>query len=193
MKAEQSIVGMYAGLKPRARIKFLIKHYKDFDTYRADYRDSVVSIIMAFNEYNRSNHDDLGVRVQSSGGNQDTTFNMVAEKMSVEEYFKYLEVDKDSFPDPYEYMIVSTALFEWNLMKREYDEINSCMKLLLNQSERELLLLYLKKEQRLIDIATYYSIEIDSARKKLYRIKRKLINGMIPWFKDYSDSILAVG
>ena len=99
MKAEQSIVGMYAGLKPRARIKFLIKHYKDFETYRADYRDSVVSIIMAFNEYNRSNHDDLGVRVQSSGGNQDTTFNMVAEKMSVEEYFKYLEVDKDSFND----------------------------------------------------------------------------------------------
>ena len=45
-------------------------------------------------------------------------------------------------------------------------------------------------KERVIEIVNS-SIELDSAKKKVYRIKRKLLDGATPWFKEYNIKIPA--
>lgn len=191
MEAEQNIVGLYVRLKPKQRIKFLMKHYKDFEAYRDSYRECVISIMIAINEYSRNKQEDLGVRVQMSGDNSDTTYKKAIERMEVEDCFDDVSVINDMFPDEYENALISTALFEWTLMKKEFDQLNSCMKLVLNDYEFNLMRSFLARDKGLMDIADDYAIEIESARKKVYRIKSKVLKGVIPWFKEYEINIPA--
>lgn len=191
MMAKQQIVGVYAGLSVKKRIRFILEHYKDFESYRSSYKECIISIMIAINEGRRNRDDDLGVRVQTSGGNSDTTYYKALERLSVDDCFRFLTVTRDMFPDPYEHNLISTAIFEWDLMKREYDELNSCMNFLLKENEKQMLLSFINKNKKLKDIAYDCSIELDSAKKKVYRIKRKLLDGATPWFKEYNIKIPA--
>jgi len=188
---KQSIVGVYVGLPVKKRIAFLMEHYREFDRYRSAYKECVVSIMIAANSSKKNTSDDLGVRVQTSGGNSDITYYQALERIAFDECFDRVNVTDEMFPDPYEYHLISTAVFEWDLMKKEFDELNSCIKFILEEHERELLLSYINKKTKLKDIANDRAIEVDSARKKMYRIRKKLLDGAAPWFNEYNIKIPA--
>lgn len=191
MKAKQNVIGMYVGLSAKNRIDFLIKHYVDIERLREAYKDWVVDIMIDARTANRNRRDNLGVRVQTSNGISDITFCQATERILFDDCFKKLMVTEDMFPDPYEYELINLALFEWDLMKREYENLRHGFKLFLDEEETKIIDSYFKREKLLYDIADEYCIEPESANKRVYRIRKKLVSGVIPRFKEYNIKIPA--
>ena len=121
MEAKQTFIGEYINKSPRERVFQLMDHYGEFESFRDKYKGCVVSLIVMMKEYNiRPGDDDLGVRVQTTSGTSHITESKAIERYTIEECFEKRKITKKMFPDPYERELISTAIFEYDLMEKEY-------------------------------------------------------------------------
>ena len=94
------------------------------------------------------------------------------------------------FPDPYERTLISTAVYEWDLMKKEFGILSGFIDLM-QYDERNIFVPYIQKEKGISDIATELNVEWDSANKKVYRIRKALVEEVLPWFDEYKLTVPA--
>lgn len=185
METKHIFIGDYINKNPRERIYHLMDNYKDFGKYRESYKDNVVDLMVAMREYNiRPSDEDLGIRVQTSGGTSNITASKALERIALENCFEKMRVPKEMFPDPYELGLISTAVYEWDLMGKEYQILSGFIKLM-KPDEKNLFLPYIKREKRVADIAAELCVEWESANKKVYRIRKALLKEVLPWFNEY--------
>lgn len=191
METKQMFIGEYINKNPRQRIAQLLDNYGDFRRYREHYKRNVVELMEAIREYNiRPSEEDLGVRVQTTGGTSNITASKAIERMALEECFENRKISKEMFEDPEELRLISTAVYEWDLMTREFKVLNTFVKQI-KPKDRSIYLFYLKGEKGFEDIAKDLDIEYESARKRVYRIRKALIKEALPWFDEYKISVPA--
>lgn len=183
---KHDVIGLYVTLNGKNRIDFLIKHYTDFENYISTYREYLRDTMLDILSSSRKHSDDLGVRVQGSRTNSDPTYNAALGLVAVEKCFINNEVIRELFFDPYDCELIELALYEWHRLQKEHRKLISSMKMILSQEELEILRSYFSKEKNLNDLANDYSIEVESANKKVYRIRKKLVKSIEPWFDKYT-------
>ena len=185
MESKHNFIGSYLDKSPKERIYHLLDHYRDFDQYRDNYKDTVINLMVAMSEYNnRSKREDLGIRVQTSKGTSDITAAKAIERVALEECFEQMRVTKELFPDPDELGLISTAVYEWDLMGKEFDILAGFINLM-RPDERNLFLPYIRREKRVAEIADELRLEWESANKRVYRIRKALLENVLPWFNEY--------
>ena len=192
MDASNLIVGCFVGLKPRDRIDFLCRHYKDIDVFRDVYWENVISIIGYMRTIERNRHKEEGMSRNSSGYISDSTAAAAFEKMMIEDFFDEKLHVTNIVTDADDQEIVSWAILEWNALKREYDMFVNQLKLL-GKDDREIFSQYMLQKISTEDIAKKFCIEYESASKRIYRIKRKLVKRMLPLLKAYDFCLEAAG
>jgi len=183
---KHDVIGLYVTLNGKQRIDFLINHYRDFDRYVSSYKEYVRSTMLDILDSYRVSSDELGVRVQTGGGNSDPTFEGANKLASVDECFKDKSLVETMFKDAYGYELISLALYELERLQKEFRKLNATMDILLKEDDQEILKSYFKHERRLYELANDLCIEIESANKKVYRIRKKLVNSIKPWFDEYN-------
>ncbi len=185
MESKHNFIGSYLDKSPKERIYHLLDHYRDFDQYRDNYKDTVINLMVAMSEYNnRSKREDLGIRVQTSKGTSDITAAKAIERVALEECFEQMRVTKELFPNPDELGLISTAVYEWDLMGKEFDILAGFINLM-RPDERNLFLPYIRREKRVAEIADELRLEWESANKRVYRIRKALLENVLPWFNEY--------
>ncbi len=185
MEAKHIFIGDYIKKSPKERIYQLLDNYKDFGRYRETYKNNVVDLMVAMREYNlRPSDEDLGVRIQTTGGTSNITASKALERVSLEQCFEQMKITKEMFPDPYELGLISMAIYEWDLMAKEHKILTGFIGLM-KPDERSLFLPYIRREKRVADIAAELCLEWESANKKVYRIRKALLKEVLPWFKEY--------
>jgi len=183
---KHEVIGLYVTLNGKNRIDFLINHYKDFDGYVSKYKDYIKeTIIEILNSY-RNSSDELGVRVQSSGGNSDPVFREYLGRDSAEKCFSDRSLLDEMFSDPYEHELIELALYEWDRLQQEHNKLISTMKMVLEDKDQKLISSYFRREKNLYDLAEELCIEMESANKRVYLIRKKLVKSIEPWFDKYN-------
>lgn len=110
-------------------------------------------------------------RTEQTGGTSNITASKALERVSLEQCFEQMKVTKEMFPDPYELGLISTAIYEWDLMAKEHKILAGFIGLM-KPDERSLFLPYIRREKRVADIAAELCLEWESANKKVYRIRK---------------------
>ena len=181
---KHDVIGLYVTLSGPKRIDFLISHYPDFDKYIASYKEYVKDTMLDILSSNRSSATELGVRVQTSGGNQDTTFSLAEGRLAIDKCFDTVRASRKMFPDADDYELVSMGLYEWERLQREFSKLNATINMILNEEEQKIIKAYFRHDKRLHDLAQDLCIEMESANKRVYRIRKKLVNSIGPWFEE---------
>lgn len=183
--AEREIVGMYLGMTAKKRMDFIYKNYRNFNYISDAYMDSVTEMIACIRECERRHEeDDLGVRVQTSQSLSSITEQRAFEHILIKEALDNNLITDSLIEDAEERERVSVAIFEWNLMKSEYEIFNKQMKAL-KPENYEIVKEYISRRKSIGDLADEYNIEPESMKVRLHRIKGILIDGIIPFLKDY--------
>ena len=177
-------IGEYIGKKPKERIDFLISYYVTFPDYLDSYRQNAIRVMIETMEYDRRSKNDIGICIRNSGKNSSATELKVLEKMDLEKCFDSNKISKGMFADPSDLKLFSTAVKEWILLTREYETLKNCI-LMMKPDDKDLFLSYIKKEKSVDKLSEELFLERGSVVKRLYRIKRNLINEMIPWLREF--------
>lgn len=191
MDFKTSVIGTYVSLDAKQRVDFQIAHYRDFHRILDAYKEYVTGLMLDIREYERNADKNEGIPVQSIGALSDPTFREAIERILVNSCFDSYQLFDGMFEDPYEYELISLAMFEWELMKKENEEFNYFLRFILKPEDSELLQAYLSRRMRLKDIADKYDIEIESANKRIYRIRKKLVKRLTPHFYEYNIQLPA--
>ena len=191
MEPKQTFIGEYVNRSPKERLYRLMDLYKDFASFLDDYKECVIDIMVVMREYQLQPSDaDLGVRVQTSGGTSNITASKAEDRMLLEECFEQRKIIKSMFPDPEELTLISTAVYEWDLMESEFKVLRGYINLM-KPKDKSIFLPYIKGEKRIADIAEELCLEPESAITKLYRIRKGLVSKVLPWFKEYKVNVPA--
>ena len=191
MEPKQTFIGEYVNRSPKERLYRLMDLYKDFAAFLDDYKEFVIDLMVMMREYQLQPSDaDLGVRVQTSGATSNIPASKAEDRMILEECFEKRKIMKSMFPDPEELTLISTAVYEWDLMESEYKVLKGYINLM-KPTDKSIFLPYIKGEKRIADIAEELCLEPGSANTRLYRIRKGLVNKVLPWFKEYKVTVPA--
>ena len=159
METKHIFIGNYVNRTAKDRIGFIIENYSDFEGYRHSYMENVINIMIAIREYERRKPDDeLGICVQVSGHTSDITASRALERVSLQKCFEDMRIPEGTFSDDHEHELIATAIFEWDLMEREYRIFNSFLKTL-DPVNRDIFKIYIRREKRVADLASDLQIE----------------------------------
>ena len=183
--AEREIVGMYLGMTAKKRMDFIYKNYRNFNYISDAYMDSVTEMIASMREYERRHsREDLGVRIQTSQSMSSITEERAYEHLLIKEALDKNLVTESLVGDKFEREMVSVAIFEWNLMQSEFEIFRKQMKALKPENYR-IVSLYITRRKSIDDLADEFNIEPESMKLRLHRIKGKIIDGAVPFLKEY--------
>ena len=180
-------IGEYLGREPKGRILFLLDHYREFPEFLNLYRENAIRLMTAMREYERKSKASIGMSVSNSGKKSSPTEAMAMEKIEVEDCFDQRKITGEVIRDPGELKLISTAVHEWVLMNKDYELLGGFMDMM-KPEDRDLFISYISRKKRIADIAEEYCLAWESANKKMYRIRKALIDRMLPWMNDYKVS-----
>ena len=188
MEAGKNIVGCYVGLEPRERIEFLYHHYDNLDVFRQAYKESVVNMIAYMRAYDRSQDKLEGIQKTRNLLNS-ITESAAFERIVISEYFEQNKPSDELVEEEEDKDIISWAIFEWHLMKSEFDIFKNFLNML-STRDRRILTAYIGHSKSVKEIAKELDIEKESAEKRIYRIKQKLIENMMPILPEYGFNLV---
>ena len=185
METKQSIIGHYCKNSTDRRFDYIYMNYDNFTRQIEGYREGLAFLIASQKAYNRKNdYGDLGVRVQTSRGLSDLTADMAIENVIVKECIDKCEASDDLLMDVDDREEVALGLFELQLMKQELQVFDFQLQTF-RKEDFKILSSYLNRNRSIREIAEELSIEPESVNKRLYRLKRKLKERIIPFMKEY--------
>lgn len=192
MTKHYSGIGFYLSKSGRERIDYIYEHYADYESISKSYRNTLESLIAGARIYERRKRDDLGVRIKSGNGLNDVTSAMAIENHEISR-----GIDKGSLPagmirDKGEEARLNLGIYEMQVMKREYDIFNAAI-MNLKGNEMSVFLAYIRREKSIKDISEEEGIEKDSAVKRIYRIKMKLVRWLADDFREYEFNRIKAG
>lgn len=186
---EQKAVGSYYRLAPKERMDVIIYHFNSFPSIIKDYEMELEDWIMTNRSMARQeSRRELGVRIQSNSCLSSPTANMAIERLQIEGMIKNgtLGELERSLEDLAE---IERGIMEVKLMRHEYRRMKVRIGTL-NKVDRELLVTYACRESTSSDLSEELMITQKSVRNKIYRIKKKLLNGFGGSFDSYTDDTI---
>jgi len=160
-------------------------NYDNFTRQIEGYREGLAFFIARQKAYNRKNdYGDLGIRDQTSRRLSDLTADMAIENVIVKECIDKCEASDDLLMDVDDREEGALGLFELQLMKQELQVFDFQLQTF-RKEDFKILSSYLNRTRSIREIAEELSIEPESVNKRLYRLKRKLKERIIPFMKEY--------
>ena len=190
METKQNSIGFYCELNVEKRMDYIYKNYSNYGNIIESYRQGLIFMIHNQKIYNRRQGiGELLIRIQSGTMNKSLTEDQAIENVIIKECVDEKKITDALLADVDNPEKIKLGIFELDLMKREYD-LFSCQIKLLDSDDCEILYSYLKRKKDIYDIAKDLIIEPESVHKRLYRLKKKLINLVKPFvqvepYKDF--------
>lgn len=186
METKQRFVGIYMDLTTKERINFLLEHLSHFESYHQAYQESIEERISCIRCYERKKKGSLGVRVMSGNTISDITAQKAMEHLEIRESMNRGTVSSKMIRNKEEREEIVEAIYEWKLMRSEYEILLRQLQML-KPSDYEILYPYLMREKTKRQIAEELSIEKSSVEKRIFRIRKKFVDHVIPYFKEYKS------
>lgn len=184
MEAKQRFVGAYVDLTTKERINFLMEHFGHFEQYHHAYRESIEERISCILSYERKKSN-LGVRVMSRNTISDITAQKAMEMVDIGNSIDRGKVSAKMVPDKDEREEIMEAIYEWKLMRSEHEILKRQLRML-KPTDYGIMLPYLMREKTKRQIAKELEIERSSVDKRIYRIRRVLVDRVIPYLENRS-------
>ncbi len=191
MSTKQKLFGFYLGLPARQRIHHLMRNYHCRDYYEEGYRKYIEGVIADIRSYERNRKADIGVRIMSGGSISDITASKAEEAVRISKAFTSGQINESLIKDIEDRRMISLAVNEWMTIREDYGSLNRVL-WLLQPEDHDLIMDYLNKKKDYYDIADEYSIEFESAKKKLQRIRGRVVKMALPDFTRHGSGRLLI-
>ena len=117
----------------------------------------------------------------SGGSISDITASKAEEAVRISKAFTSGQINESLIKDIEDRRMISLAVNEWMTIREDYGSLNRVL-WLLQPEDHDLIMDYLNKKKDYYDIADEYSIEFESAKKKLQRIRGRVVKMALPDF-----------
>lgn len=183
MATKQKIVGFYCDRSIRERMNFIFENYRDFEQFHKAYRKSIEEKIFCIRNYERRKENHLGVRIMGGQTISDITAQKAIENLEISDNIAKGNIAGLQIQDEEDRKEIETAVLEWQLMRHEF-EIFRQQLLMLKTSDYDILFPYINKEKSRKELAKELEIERGSIDKRIYRIRRILMDRMVSYLKE---------
>lgn len=171
----------------KERLNFIFENYKNFDKVLDGQKETLIFLITCEREYNRhSQVGDIGIRVQTSEVFSDPTANDGIERYEIDKAISESKYSEEFFREIEDKEYILTKIWELKLMRLEYMQL--CNKILnLDKEETYIMESYLKKRKSTYELAEEFSVEPESIKQRVYRIRKHLIKDMLNEMGQYAN------
>lgn len=171
----------------KERLDFIFENYKNFDKVLDGQKETLIFLITCEREYNRhSQVGDIGIRVQTSEVFSDSTANDGIERYEIDKAISESKYSEEFFREIEDKEYILTKIWELKLMRLEYMQL--CNKILnLDKEETYIMESYLKKRKSTYELAEEFSVEPESIKQRVYRIRKHLIKDMLNEMGQYAN------
>lgn len=171
----------------KERLDFIFENYKNFDKVLDGQKETLIFLITCEREYNRhSQVGDIGIRVQTSEVFSDPTANDGIERYEIDKAISESKYSEEFFREIEDKEYILTKIWELKLMRLEYMQL--CNKILnLDKEETYIMESYLKKRKSTYELAEEFSVEPESIKQRVYRIRKHLIKDMLNEMGQYAN------
>ena len=172
----------------KERLNFIFENYKNFDKVLNGQKETVIFLITCEREYSRrSQVGDIGIRVQTSGEFSDPTANDGIERYEIDKAISESDYSEDFFKDIEDKEHILTKIWEFKLMQLEYMQLRSKIANL-DEEETYIMEAHLKKQKSTYELAAEFSVEPESIKQRVYRVRKHLIKDMLNEMSQYANT-----
>ncbi len=184
METGVSIVRRYAKSDPVKRIDIICEHYENFTSIVDGFEVGIFHLISCEKAYNRQKRKgDLGVRIQNGSGHSDPTARQAVENVMIREAMEKCDFSGDLLKDTDNAEEHRRDILTIQMMREEYEVFDAHLKAL-KRREYRMMHSYLVGEKAMQDIADEEHILCDSARNKISKTKKQLMQEILPFFRE---------
>ncbi|MCF0127322.1 MAG: hypothetical protein HUJ70_02075, partial [Pseudobutyrivibrio sp.] len=185
MATEGQLLTKYAEASPEARVRLIIKNYENFITAVEVCEEKLNRTIQAEISYaRRQEKGDLGVRVQSNGIPGNPTENEAIQHMDIQDAIRRGYLTDSMLVDMECAARHQQEARTLRIMRLDYDAFNLQLKAMAKK-DYEIIHPLFTREKSLGDIAEENGLCYESAKNKVYRIRKAFI-------KDAADLLIKV-
>ena len=171
----------------KERLDFIFENYKNFDKVLDGQKETLIFLITCEREYNRhSQVGDIGIRVQTSEVFSDPTANDGIERYEIDKAISESNYSEELFREIEDKEYILTKIWELKLMRLEYMQLSNKI-LNLDEEETYIMESYLKKRKSTYELAEEFSVEPESIKQRVYRIRKHLIKDMLNEMGQYAN------
>ena len=174
MSTEHKLFGFYLGLSARQKIHHLMKNYLYREHYIESYRKYVEGMIKDISTYERSRKDDVGVRIMPGNNISDITARKAEEAVRISNIFITGHIGESLIKDKEDRQMAMLAVNEWMAIRDDYASLSRAL-LMLKPKDHELMMDFLNRKKNYYEIAEENMITLQSAKKKVQRIRGKIM------------------
>lgn len=184
MRSDVNLIINYRSCNAKERINMIYMNYPTFEDIIKGYRQGLIYEITAQKSYNRkSNKGDLGVRVQVSGIHSDITADQAIENVLIGDALDTGNLSEDFYAGTDDRNELTRKVQIYWMMQNEYALFTAQLKTM-DREDALIIRPYIIKEKSIGELAEDLHIEPESVRKKVYRIKKKLVAQIQPYFRE---------
>lgn len=180
MKSEAISIDRYTGGQPAEQFDFIYENFAVIHEMIRDYREDIIKEVLDQKAYNRrSTNGDLGVRVQISMGISNPTQNEAINHWTIEEAIEKGILDEDFFEDTDDRYELIRKVDCYHAIHKDAETFQSKL-VSMDLRDQRILKPYLMRQKTMEDLTADMGIDYRSAIKRVYRIKKKLIEKVEP-------------
>lgn len=170
----------YLGSGVEKRFEFLYFNYAIVKRLAKNYREDLIRDVEDMKAYNRRNaNGDLGVRIQIGTGPARPTQTLAENKTLIAQAIDTRYLDDGFFKDTDDPQELIRRVELYHAVSKDYETFK--MKLeAMDPDDLKILKPYLLRQKTINDLANEMEIEYRSAVMRIYRIKKKLSDNVIP-------------
>lgn len=184
MRNRACVINEYPYCKAEKRIDIICTNYAVFERMINSFKCGLVQQICAEKAYNRKTRaNSVGVRVSKYGSMHDITSRMAIEETMIRDYMDADVMEAELFEDTDNPREILNKIMALKQMRREYDFLTeqlACMR----ERDCKILKAYLMREKSVHDLAELLGIAEGSVVKRLYRLRKKLKEQIVPFFAE---------
>ncbi len=178
-----NFVKVYEKADADKKVDLICRYYHNFIKIIDGCTDGLCYVIFNDKIKNRkSDISELGVRVQNSGRHSDSTADVAISKVEIRKAVMNCDFSGDELDGIPKKDIYCEMAYLLRNMRADFELFNSQLKIL-DDDDSKIFLGYLSKKLNVQDIADEEGIQLESAMKKVVRIKQKVKEHMIIYFE----------
>lgn len=170
----------YYEIEAKKRFDYIFRNFGRYESVISNALEALVYRIRSEKEYNRM-IDKAEVCVVEDIFS-DTTALSAIENYEIENAIKNDCIYSDLFEDVDDPEEIKRLIYEWQLMKKEYELFCKSMDCL-KKEEKEILLRYLNREGKVCELADEWFMEPETIAKKVQRAKKKMRENILPFWR----------
>ena len=180
MKSEAIRIDRYTGSQPEERFDFIYENFSIIHEMIKDFREDLISEVIEQKSYNRkAANGDLGVRIQISIGIGNPTQNQAIDHIRIAQAIDEGFLDEGFFEDTDNRYELVRKVDCYHSVRADVETFTSKLGTM-NLNDQRILKPYLMRQKTMDELTEDMGIDYRSAIKRVYRIKKRLIEKVEP-------------